>query len=225
MPRASVTKNGLSARFGSASDGPGDEAFARSDGSNISSPLMPEALRQAFDRLCPGAYMLFDNVVLIHAPGTRFPTSKIDYLAVTSFGVFAILEMNFGGVVQRGPDLETVRVIDDAGEVMHRTSPIRRQASTLRCLRALLLPQACPVDALAVPGALPCSLHPLLPESIMDVSELYHYLRLRMMRFLASAQWPVDLDRAVETIATRVDSRLEALSEHRARAISVATFL
>jgi hypothetical protein len=105
--------------------------------------------------------------------------------------------------------------------VVLRTSPVRRQAATLRCLRALLLPQACPVEALAVPGYLPCLLDPLLPEAIMSVSELYLYLRVRMMQFLSSKRERVDLNRAVDAIATRVDARSEALDEHRARMISV----
>jgi hypothetical protein len=223
MKRSSANRNGFSARF-QKTHVSSDKAFQSEERPSTSSLSVPEALRQAFDRLCPNTYMLFESVVLIHAPGTRFPTSKIDHLAVTSFGVFEVLEMNFRGKVRRGPEPETVSVVDEEGEVVLRTSPVRRQAATLRCLRSLLLPQACPVEALAVPGSLPCWLHPLLPESIMDVSELYHYLRLRMMRFLASEQRPVDLNKAVEAIATRVDARFEALDEHYARIASVTPF-
>jgi Nuclease-related domain len=223
MNRSSANRNDFSARFQKTRVS-SDKAFHSEERPSTSSLLVPEALRQAFDCLCPDDYMLFEDIVLIHAPGTRFPTSKIDYLAVTPFGVFEILTMNFRGNVRRGPDAETVKVLDEEGEVVLRTSPVRRQAATLRCLRALLLPQACPVEALAVPGSLPCLLDPLLPESIMDVSELFHYLRVRMMRFLSSERGPVDLNRAVEAIATRVDARFEALDEHYARMISVTPF-
>jgi hypothetical protein len=137
--------------------------------------------------------------------------------------VFEILLMNFRGNVERGPDAETVRVFDEEGEVVLRTSPVRRQAATLRCLRAVLLSQGCPVEALAVPGCLACSLDPLLPESIMSATELYHYLRIRMVHFFSSKREPVDLKRAFDSIATCVDSRCEALDEHRLRMISNAS--
>jgi hypothetical protein len=224
MKRSSASKSGFSARFRKTHEVPGDKASQSEGRSGTSSLLVPEALRQAFDRLCRDDYLLFEHFVLIHAPGTRFPTSKIDYLAVTQFGVFEILAMNFRGGVRRGPDPETVIVVDEEGEVMLRTSPVRRQAATLRCLRALLLPQACPVEALAVPDSLRCSLDPLLPESVMDVSELHHYLRIRMMHFLAREARPVDMSRAVDAIATRVDARSEALDEHYARMISITPF-
>jgi hypothetical protein len=220
MKRSSANRNDISARF-QKTHVPSNKPCQSEERPSTSSPLVPEALRQALDCLCPDDYMLFEQIVLIHAPGTRFPTSKIDYLAVTPFGVFEILMMNFQGNVRRGPDAETVSILDEEGEVVLRTSPVRRQAATLRCLRALLLPQACPVEALAVPGYLPCLLDPLLPEAIMGVSELYHYLRVRMMQFLSSKRERVDLNRAVDAIATRVDARSEALDEHRARMISV----
>jgi hypothetical protein len=178
-----------------------------------------EALREALQRLVMRDYVLIELAILIHAPGTRFPSSKLDYLAVTPFGAFDVMAMRFHGSVSPGRSRETVRV-DEEGETVYRTSPVRRQVATRRCLRFLLLAQACPVEAMAVPAFADCVLHPLLPESIMELHELYHYLRVRMIRFRSSGQRMINLTQTVEAIATRLDTRPEAHDEHRARILA-----
>jgi hypothetical protein len=178
-----------------------------------------EALREALQRLVMRDYVLIERAILIHAPGTRFPSSKLDHLAVTPFGVFNVMTMRFHGSVSPSPNPELVRV-DEEGEIISRTSPARRQVATLRCLRSLLLAQACPVEALAVPAFADCILHPLLPESIMELHELYHHLRVRMIRFRSSGQRKINLNQAVEAIAIRLDARPQAFDEHRARIVA-----
>jgi Nuclease-related domain len=180
-------------------------------------PSLSKAFRYALDRLCTNGYVLAERVILIHAPGTRFPTTELDLLVVTPFGVFVVTAVRHHGTVLPGPDLETLNVVDIHGETLIRTSPARRQASAIRCLRPLLGQHECPVQGLAVAVDLPCTLHPLLPESILEAPELYHWLRLRMIRFITNGQRHVNVRRALDAIATRLDSRLEALDEHRAR--------
>ena len=173
--------------------------------------------RQTLDRLGIADYVLRERVVLLHAPGTRFPTTKLDVVAVTPFGVFVVMAMKVGGRIAPGPDAETLSVINQDGETVLRTSPIRRQAAVVRSLRALLVRYACPVESVAIAAASPCSLHPLLPESILEAGELYHYLRLRTLRFFSSKQPHVSVTRVVDVIQSRLDSRPEAFDEHCAR--------
>jgi hypothetical protein len=180
-------------------------------------PSLSKAFRYALDRLRTNGYALVERVILMHAPGTRFPTTELDLLVVTPFGTFVVTAMRHHGTVLPGPDQETLSVVDIRGETLIRTSPARRQASAIRCLRPLLVQHACPIQGLAVAVDLPCALHPLLPESILEAPELYHWLRLRMIRFNSNGQRNVNVQRAFDAIATRMDSRVEALDEHRAR--------
>ena len=177
--------------------------------------------RQALDRLGIDDYVLRERVILIHAPGTRFPTTKLDVLVVSPFGAFVVMAMQLRGRVAPGPDSETLSVVNEEREAMLHTSPLRRQASAVRCLRSLLLPHGCPVESLAVAATLPCALHPLLPESILEADELYHYLRLRTIRFFSSRQRHVSVARVVDAIEGRLDSRPEALDEHCARTFAL----
>jgi hypothetical protein len=190
-------------------------------GLGLAAPTVSDTFLQTLDCLGIHDYVLRERVILIHAPGTRFPTTKLDVLAVTPFGVFVVTAMQLRGLVAPGPDAETLRVINQEGEAMLHTSPLRRQAAAVRCLRSLLLPHACPVENLAVTATLACALHPLLPESILKADELYHYLRLRTIRFFSSRQRHVSVPRVVDAIESRLDSRPVAFDEHCARIIAL----
>ena len=191
-------------------------------GVDTATPSVSDEFRRTLDRLGIDDYVLRERVILIHAPGTRFPTTKLDVVAVTPFGVFVVMAMRFGGRIAPGPDAETLSVINEDGEAMLRTSPVRRQAAAVRCLRSLLMQHACPVESVAVAAASLCALHPLLPESIIEAAELYHYLRLRTIRFFLSKQRHVSVARAVDVIESRFDSRPEAFDDHCARMTSLA---
>ena len=186
-------------------------------GAGTGTPFVADEFRQMLDRLGIGDYVLRERVILIHAPGTRLPTTKLDVVAVTPFGVFVAMAMKFGGRIAPGPDADTLSVINEDGEAVFRTSPLRRQAAVVRCLRSLLVRHACPVESVAVAAASPCVLHPLLPESILEAPELYHYLRLRTIRFFASKQRHVSVARVIDVIESRLDSRPEAFDEHCVR--------
>jgi hypothetical protein len=212
---------------GKTGDNPDCSESAR-DAANRNAPCIPtgvssatlsvaDTFRQTLDRLGIEDYVLRERVILIHAPGTRFPTTKLDILAVTPFGAFVVMAMQLRGHVAPGPDAETLSVINEEGEAMLRTSPLRRQAAAVRCLRSLLLQHACLVESLAVAATFPCALHPLLPESILEAEELYHYLRRHTIRFFSSRQRHVSVARVADVIESRLDSRLEAFDEHCAR--------
>lgn len=202
------------------------------DAANQNAPCIPMGLgsarasvsdtfRQTLDRLGVDDYVIRERVILIHAPGTRFPTTKLDILVVTPFGAFVAMALQLRGRVAPGPDSETLSVINEEGEVVLRTSPVRRQAAAVRCLRSLLLQHACLVESLAIAATHPCALSPLLPESILEADELYHYLRLRTIRFFSSRQRHVSVSRVADVIESRLDSRAEAFDEHCARMIAL----
>lgn len=182
---------------------------------------MSDTCRQTLERLGFTDYVLRERVILIHAPGTRFPTTMLDTLIVSPIGVFVVTAVQFRGRVTPGPDVETLSVIDGKGEAMVHTSPLRGQVAAARCLRSLLLPHACPVISLAIAATGPCVLHPLLPKSILEADELYHYLRRHTIRFFSSRQQHVSVARVSDAIESRFDCRPEAFAEHQARMIAL----
>jgi len=133
--------------------------------------------------------------------------------------VLVVTAMSFEGRVAPGPDAETLSVVNEEGEAMLYTSPLRRQAAAVRCLRSLLLQHSCPVESIPMAATSPCVLHPLLPESILGAAELHHFLRLRTIRFFSSRQRHVSVARVVDVIE-RLDSRPEAVDEHCARMVA-----
>jgi hypothetical protein len=62
-----------------------------------------DTFRQTLDRLGVDDYVLRERVILIHAPGTRFPTTKLDILVVSPFGAFVVTAMRFRGTCGTGP--------------------------------------------------------------------------------------------------------------------------
>jgi hypothetical protein len=150
----------------------------------------------------------------------RLKGRYLDILVVSPLGAFVVTAMQLRGRVTPGPDAETLNVVNEEREAMVHTSPLRRQAAAVRCLRALLAQYACPVESLAVAATHPCTVHPLLPESILEADELYHYLRLHTIWFFSSRQRHVSVVRVVDAIESRLDSRPEAFDEHCARMIA-----
>jgi hypothetical protein len=219
LTHTTVDKADCTGRGESARNTANEKMHSVPKGEGTAMCSVSDAFRQTLDRLGIADYVLRERAILIHAPGTRLPTTQLDVIVVTPFGVFVVMEMGFKGLVAPGPDAETVSVIDQEGEAMLRTSPVRRQAAVVRCLRSLLVRHACPVESVAVAAASPCSLHPLLPESILEAAELYHYLRLRTIRFFSSAQPHVSVARVVDVIDSHLlsDSRPEGFEKHCVR--------
>ncbi|MFM0629619.1 nuclease-related domain-containing protein [Paraburkholderia xenovorans] len=130
-----------------------------------------------------GAFVVRRGVILAHAPGTLNPVTWVDCLAVAPFGVFVIDQYDWMGTVKRSMNDDELLVRKDSGVVSVRTSPLRRAKPALRYLRPIVGEYNCPVGCLAVFADLYCALDPTLPESILQGSELHHFMRTRLNRF------------------------------------------
>lgn len=135
------------------------------------------------------------GVVIEHAPGTRNPMTWIDCLAVTEFGAFVIYRYDWTGTVRRSTNEDELRVHENPGIVSVQTSPLRRAKPALRHLRGLLAEYGCSVECIAVFAASHCALDPTLPETILQVSELHHFIRTRLNRFRDSHRRYLDSER------------------------------
>jgi hypothetical protein len=123
------------------------------------------------------------GVVLEHAPGTLNPTTWVDCLVVSPFGVFAVDQYDWTGRVKRSANRDELLLHERPGVVSVQTSPLRRGKPALRHLQALLSQHQCPVECVAVFSDSHCALDPALPENILQEADLRHFLRTRINRF------------------------------------------
>jgi Nuclease-related domain len=147
--------------------------------------------------VCDTRFAVRLGVVLEHAPGTSNPTTWVDCLAASPFGVFVVNQYSWTGAVTRSGTDDELLVHDDFGVASVQTSPLRRAKPALRYLRAILDQYGCPVEYIAVFPEPYCALDPALPEAILQSPELYHFMRTRLNRFCDKQSSFVDVHRVV----------------------------
>ncbi|WP_250499823.1 nuclease-related domain-containing protein [Caballeronia sp. GAWG1-5s-s] len=154
-----------------------------------------------FQHACDGRAHVRHSIELEHAPGTKNPTTHVDCLAITPFGVFVVNHFHWTGLVKPGTNEDELAVVDDRGDVTIQTSPLRRAKPAVRHLRLVLSQHDCPVESIAVFGGRGCSLHPTVPESVLVLSDLHYFVRTRLNRFRAMHRRYLDAD----NLASRID--------------------
>lgn len=94
--------------------------------------LVSAELRRCLARICGGDCVIFDGLILVHAPAEAFPTAEVDHLAVTRFGVFVIETKHWAGIVRRGEQRDTLVLETHDGRSLTRTSPLKQNAAKVR---------------------------------------------------------------------------------------------
>ncbi|PVX85816.1 nuclease-related domain-containing protein [Paraburkholderia unamae] len=168
-------------------------AQARGDAGEVT---VRAELHRVLGWLCGGNYYLHDSPVLLNiAPGAEFPTAEVDHLAVTPFGIFVIETKNWSGTLTPGESAEAIVRIASDGTRETRRSPLAQNRSKVAFLDAKL-PRVWPVFGLGVFAASDSVIHPDLPSTLIHVSELAHFMRLRRQQFLASGATVVNIKTA-----------------------------
>ena len=174
-------------------------------------------LRWHLTRLCGENWVVLDGLVLIHAPGSTFPTAEIDHLAITPFGVFVVETKHWAGVVTHGETDDTLTLTTVEGQQCVRTSPMKQNAAKVRFLRKLLPPRLWIVEGLGVFSHEAAMVAPTLPTALLERSELYRHLRVRQQQFARTGTGRLPVRTIVDAILQHADTRPEALVEHRQR--------
>ncbi|MEZ2353866.1 nuclease-related domain-containing protein [Caballeronia sp. RCC_10] len=151
-------------------------------------------IAQIFQHACDGRAHVRHSIELEHAPGTKNPTTQIDCLAITPFGVFVVNHFHWTGLVKPGTNEDELAVVDDRGDVTIHTSPLRRAKPAVRHLRLVLSQHECPVESIGVLGEAGCSLHPTVPDGVLTLPDLHYFLRTRVNRFRATHRRYLDAD-------------------------------
>jgi hypothetical protein len=88
--------------------------------------------------------------VLEHAPETSNPTTWVDCLAASPFGVFVVNQYDRTGFVTRSTNHDELLVRDGFRVASVQPSALRRAKPALRYLRVMLAQCECPVECIAV---------------------------------------------------------------------------
>ncbi|MFP3553186.1 NERD domain-containing protein [Paraburkholderia sp. SIMBA_049] len=163
----------------------GDEA-ARMAARRRSCLSLGKHVAFAMKSVCDCKFVVRRGVVLEHAPETSDPTTWVDCLAASPFGVFVVNQYDRTGFVTRSTSHDELLVRDDFGVAPVQSSALRRAKPALRYLREMLAQYECPVEYIAVFPDRYCALDPALPEAILQRPELYHFMRTRLNRFCDS---------------------------------------
>ncbi|SAL34838.1 nuclease-related domain-containing protein [Caballeronia concitans] len=147
-----------------------------------------------FQHACDGRAHVRHAIELEHAPGTKNPTTQVDCLAITPFGVFVVNHLHWTGLVKPGTNEDELAVVDDRGDVTIHTSPLRRAKPAVRHLRSVLSQHDCPVESIAVLGEAGGSLHPTVPDGVLTLPDVHYFVRTRLNRFRATHRRYLDVD-------------------------------
>lgn len=174
-------------------------------------------LRRCLTRLCGDDWRVLDGVIMIHAPGTAFPTAEVDHLVITPFGIFVIETKHWAGAVTQGETSDTLLLATPDGQRLVRTSPLRQNAAKVRFVRTLLPPRLWTVEGLGVFSHEAGQVDPALPAALLECGELYRHLRMRQQQFARTGVGRLPVPVIADAILRRADTRPQALAEHRAR--------
>ncbi|MFP3565458.1 nuclease-related domain-containing protein [Paraburkholderia sp. SIMBA_030] len=174
-------------------------------------------LHRHLARLCGDDWCLLDGVILIHAPGSAFPTAEIDHLVITPFGIFVIETKHWAGAVTRGESDDTLLLATLDGQRLVRTSPMKQNAGKVRFLSRLLPPRLWIVEGLGVFSHEAASVDPALPAALLERGELYRHLRVRQQQFAHTGTGRLPVRAIADAILRHADMRPQALVEHRER--------
>lgn len=183
---------------------PKDDASAQAANRRLICYSLEKSIAPILMAVCDGQVSLRREVLLAHAPGTTNPTTWVHCLAITRFGVFVIEHYHWTGAVKPTNNDDELLVVDDFGVATVQTSPFRRAKPAVRYLRTLLSQYGCPIESVAIFADSGCRLHPTLPDAVLKLPELYHFLRTRLNRFRATHSRYLEL----QAIVAQLDWRL-----------------
>jgi hypothetical protein len=184
---------------------------------NAGESVVDTELRRVLTWLCGENFYLHPGpIVLNHAPGTAFPTTEVDHLAITPFGLFVFETKNWTGRIERGLDDDSLFRITPGGAREIRRSPVKQNRAKVAFLRDVM-PAVWPVEGLGVFASDHCLLSAGLPLALITRSDIAYALRTRKANFDEQGNRPVNVRAAWQAILAIADVDADAIELHRAR--------
>jgi len=177
--------------------------------------LTQTKLRETLDWLCKDDYYLHNGpLILVHAPGSPYPTIEIDHLVVTRFGVFVLETKHWAGQISPSSNQDGLLRLSRAGMTEERKSPLLQNRSKLAFIRAHLPRQWSVAGAGIFTSPEACLSHHL-PSDLFALDDLPLWLRTQRDRNASKS--PIDVAKAVRAIVQYQDRSPTAAAEHKRR--------
>ncbi|AIV73782.1 nuclease-related domain protein (plasmid) [Burkholderia pseudomallei] len=182
-------------------------------------------LRRILAQLCGNDFYVHPTaLLLLHAPGTEFPTAEVDHLVVTPFGIFVIETKNWVGTILPGRSADHVVCHLPGGRLEERRSPISQNRTKVAFLRGTL-PATWNVQGLGVFSNDACTLSAELPLAMVSLRDLGYWLRTRRDRHMKSRRPNIKVSAAWEVVRrlSVEDPTGLALSLHRHKVAGISS--
>ncbi|MFL9865266.1 hypothetical protein PQR67_13910 [Paraburkholderia fungorum] len=127
-------------------------------------------------------YAIYEEFTVLTIDGFAGRTITADCVVLTSFGVFIVRDVPCSGRVRRGSDANTVRIETATGESKIYACPVAQSAPAVHFLSALLADFRCPIETIAIIDDELCDLGFGVSTSMLKLSELHHFFRVRRER-------------------------------------------
>ncbi|MFL9858124.1 hypothetical protein PQR72_20695 [Paraburkholderia madseniana] len=127
-------------------------------------------------------YAIYEELTVLTIDGFAGRTITADCVVLTSFGVFIVRDVPCSGRVRRGSDANTVRIETTTGESEIYACPVADSAPAVHFLSALLADFRCPIETIAIIDDELCDLGFGVSTSMLKLSELHHFFRVRRER-------------------------------------------
>lgn len=157
-------------------------------------------LQRVLSWLCGDDYYVYPTaLLLLHAPGTDFPTAEVDHLVIAPFGIFVVETKHWSAHIAPGSDATKLVCHLPGGRLEDRRSPLNQNRSKVAFLRAIL-PAMWDVHGVGVFSSDFCTLSPALPIDLIRAQDLGHWLREKKSRHEVSGRPSIKVPLAQDAI-------------------------
>lgn len=204
-----------------------DRAETRSRGgvftkmSDARGALGERAIQKELARILPTIcgndfYLHSGPAILLHAPGTAYPSAEIDHLVITQFGVFVIETKHWSGRVRPSPSLDHLIRISPSGLSETRKSPLAQNRTKVAFLQKIVSGMGCPVRSVGVFAAPNCTLEGDLHPDLIYSSDLPQWLVAQRDLHLSAGFERLSISVLTNRILSACDLSHDAEARHRA---------
>ena len=138
-------------------------------------------------------YSLHEELTVLTSDGLAGPSIRADCVALTEIGVFVISQIDWAGNVGKCIGEDKLRVETAPGMTAISPSPLRYTAPAVHFLGALLDGFNCSVESIAVFENETCKLEMGLSTSLLKLSELNHFFRVRHKHAYGRSIYVIDV--------------------------------
>jgi hypothetical protein len=127
-------------------------------------------------------YSLHEELTVFTLSGFAGPMIRADCVVLTDLGVLVTTHVQWSGHVSRGLDADRLHVVTETGISETHPCPLTYAAPAVHFLSLLLAEFRCSIEAIAIIDNEMSEVGFGVPTSLLKLSEVHHFLRVRRER-------------------------------------------